>query len=167
MLGVIREYADEASEANGDAEEMRNRHAAYFLVLAEAEPHLDNAKAAEWVIRLEEEHDNLRAALRWSLAEDPEKAARLAAGLINFWILHGHLTQGREWLDEVLKRGNKISLPMRRKILTTAGPKLRSGLLFCDSKAMVPRSFGNTTVASDRESQIASLTPVSQSPFRP
>ena len=45
MLGVIREYADEASEANGDAEEMRNRHAAYFLVLAEAEPHLDNAKA--------------------------------------------------------------------------------------------------------------------------
>ncbi|HYU98019.1 MAG TPA: protein kinase [Pyrinomonadaceae bacterium] len=121
MLEVIREYADEASGVNGDAEEMRNRHAAYFLVLAEAEPHLDSAKAAEWVIRLEEEHDNLRAALRWSLEKDPEKAARLAAGLINFWILHGHLTQGREWLEEVLKRGNKISIAMRRKVLTAAG----------------------------------------------
>jgi tetratricopeptide (TPR) repeat protein len=40
---------------------------------------------------------------------------------MNFWILHGHLTQGREWLEEVLKRGNKISTPMRRKILTAAG----------------------------------------------
>ena len=40
-------------------------------------------------------------------------------------------------------------------------PKPGSGLRFCDSRALAPRSFNNTTVASDRESQIASLTPVS------
>lgn len=121
MLGVIREYAGEALEASGDAEEMRHRHAAYFLVLGEAEPHLDSAKAAEWLNRLEEEHDNLRAALRWSLVEDPEKAARLAAGLQNFWILRGHLTEGREWSEEALKPGNKVPASVRRKVLTGAG----------------------------------------------
>src|SRR5204863_9738631 len=51
MLEVIREYAGEALEANGEAEEMRHRHAGYFLVLGEAEPHLNSAKGAEWVNR--------------------------------------------------------------------------------------------------------------------
>lgn len=121
MLEVIREYAGEALEASGDAEEVRSKHAAYFLVLGEGEPHLDSAKEAEWVKRLEEEHDNLRAALRWSLVEDPEKAARLAAGLRNFWVLRGHLTEGREWLEEALKAGNKVPSSVRRKVLTGAG----------------------------------------------
>lgn len=121
MLGVIREYAAEVLEASGDAEDMRVRHAAYFLALAEAEPYFDRTKQAEWVKRLEEEHDNLRAALRWSLVADPEKAARLAAGLLNFWILHGHLTEGRELLEAALKPGNKVPASVRRRVLTGAG----------------------------------------------
>ncbi|MGH9971798.1 MAG: protein kinase domain-containing protein [Pyrinomonadaceae bacterium] len=122
MLEVIREYASEALEASGDSEEMRHTHAAHFLVLGEeAESHLDSAEAAEWLNRLDEEHDNLRAALRFSLVEDPEKAARLAIGLRNFWVLRGHLTEGRECLEEALKAGNKVPASVRREVLTGAG----------------------------------------------
>jgi len=120
MLGVIREYAGETLEASGEAEEIRHRHAAYFLALGEAEPNLDSAKAAKSFNRLEEEHDNLRAALSWSSVEDPEKAARLAAGLRNFWIVRGHLTEGRKWLEQALKPGNKAPASVHRKVLTGA-----------------------------------------------
>ncbi len=53
---------------SGEAEALCRRHAAFFLALAEeAEPELLGARQAYWLSRLEEEHDNLRAALRWSV----------------------------------------------------------------------------------------------------
>ena len=59
---------------------MRRSHAAYFLALGEeASLHLPTARAGEWVNRLEDEHDNLRGAIRWLFEDDAEKAARLAA----------------------------------------------------------------------------------------
>lgn len=127
MLEVIREYAGEALEASGEAEEIRRRQASYFLALGEAELHWDGAKTADWINRLEEEHDNLRAALRWSLVADAEKAARLAVGLRNFWILRGHLTEGREWLEAALKRGDLVPAAVRRKVLTGAGSMAQLG----------------------------------------
>jgi non-specific serine/threonine protein kinase len=58
-----------------------------------------------WVARLETEHHNLRAALRWSLAHDPDVALRLAAGLWRFWYARGYLREGRRWLDGTLATG--------------------------------------------------------------
>ena len=57
-----------------------------------------------WLARLEREHDNLREALRWSLraGADAAQALRLAGTLARFWIVHGHLSEGRQWLDEAL-----------------------------------------------------------------
>ena len=121
MLGVIREYAGEVLEASGDAEAMRERHAIYFLALGEADLYLDSAKANQWLNRLREERYNLRSALRWSLVNDPEVAARLAAGLRNFWILEGYLTEGREWLEEALRRSNEVPASVRRRVLIAAG----------------------------------------------
>ena len=66
MLGTIREYAREKLEESGKAEEIRRRQAEHFLVLAEeAEPQLKEPRQLEWLDRLEEEHDNIRAALGW------------------------------------------------------------------------------------------------------
>jgi len=107
MLEVVREYALELLETRGEAETMRRRHAGYFLALSEeAEPHLQAARAAEWLDRLEEEHDNIRAALQWSLERDVAMAARLAAVIRNLWIFHSHLMEGRRWLEAVLERGS-------------------------------------------------------------
>jgi predicted ATPase len=63
MLETIREYALERLEEGGEAEKLRRRHAGHFLELAEeAEPQLRDSEPAEWLQRLEKEHDNLRAA---------------------------------------------------------------------------------------------------------
>src|SRR5262249_55710113 len=64
MLETIRAYAWERLPENGEEEEARRRHLAYFLALAEeAEPHLYGTRELEWLERLERDHDNLRAAL--------------------------------------------------------------------------------------------------------
>ena len=67
MLETIREYAREQLEASGEAPALRDRHLVYCLALAEqAEPELKGAQQQEWLDRLEAEHSNLRAALRWA-----------------------------------------------------------------------------------------------------
>ena len=107
MLEVIREFALEKLETSGGAETFKRSHAKYFLALAEeSEPHLQAAEAAEWLNRLELEHDNLRAALQWSLVQDAEMAARLAAAMRGFWIFHNRLTEGRALLEAALERAS-------------------------------------------------------------
>jgi predicted ATPase len=83
MLDTTREYALEQLVASGWAETLRRQHAAYFLALAEAvEPQLRGPQDLRRLARLEEEHDNLRAALKWFCDQDEtEKAARLAVVL--------------------------------------------------------------------------------------
>ena len=123
MLETVREYALESLEKNNEAEAMRRRHADYFLALGEAaEPHLQGEQAAKWLNRLEEEHDNLRDALGWSLENDAALAARLAAALRSFWSFHGHLTEGREWLKAAFER-DSLALPaaVRFKLLNWLG----------------------------------------------
>jgi len=104
MLETVREYAGERLEAGGEAEEMRRRHAVYFLALTEeAEPELRGARQVEWLARLEADHDNLRAALGWSLGGgDRELGLRLAGSLWFFWHTRGHWSDGRRWLEGAL-----------------------------------------------------------------
>jgi predicted ATPase len=103
MLGTIREYGLERLTQSGEAEEMRRMHAGFFLAMAEeADPQLIGPGQVEWLTRLETEHDNLRAALGWAIAEEVSTALRLAVGLRWFWVFHGHLSEGRGWLDRVL-----------------------------------------------------------------
>ena len=103
MLEVVREYAVEALAGGDRAEAMFRSHAQYFLDLAEeAEPHLRGASSAEWLDRLENEDDNLRAALAWTLENDPAMAARTAAALRYFWSRKDHLREGRKWLKAAL-----------------------------------------------------------------
>jgi predicted ATPase len=70
MLESIRQYARERLEVSGEADEVRDRHATFFLALAEeAEPQLAGPGQRVWVERLEGEHDNLREALSWVLEQ--------------------------------------------------------------------------------------------------
>ncbi len=118
LLEVVREYALEALLASGEAETLRRTHAGYFLALAEeAKPHLRGAKSVEWLDRLEEDHDNLRAALQWSLEHDAGKAARIAAAMRNFWSFRSHLTEGRRWLTAALEQINDSPSDVRFELL--------------------------------------------------
>ena len=105
MLQTVLEYARERLEASDDLEAVRRRHAAYFLALAEqAEPQLYRSEQRAWHERLDTEHDNLRAALWWSVVGgDAEYGLRLGGALWRFWWVRGYLSEGRRWLDELLK----------------------------------------------------------------
>jgi predicted ATPase/class 3 adenylate cyclase len=93
MLETIREYGLECLAKSGALEQTRYAHAAYYLQLAEkAEPHLRSVQQSGWLARLDSEHDNLRAALRWLLDhEELEMAMRLgwSAGVLlgDTWLL--------------------------------------------------------------------------------
>jgi predicted ATPase/class 3 adenylate cyclase len=104
MLETIRAFAFEELESSEEAVPTRDRHAAFFLALAEAaEPHLRRDDQKRWLDRLETEHDNIRAALRWAIdSGDAPTALHLAGAVWRFWHLHSHLADGRRWAEEAL-----------------------------------------------------------------
>jgi predicted ATPase/class 3 adenylate cyclase len=113
MLETIRDYALERLERDDDGDGARRRHAEYYAAFAErANAQLDGPAQLAALDRLEAEHDNLRAALSWSLdtqAADParegERAViglRLVQALSYFWYQHGHATEGRRWLQRAV-----------------------------------------------------------------
>ena len=122
MLETIREYALEALDASADADNVRRAHAAYYLGLARsAVPGLAGSDQAQWRARLEADHGNLRAAIRWSLdAGDAETALQLCVFLARFWLERGYLSEGRLWLDEALAADAEGS-PTRARALTASG----------------------------------------------
>jgi predicted ATPase len=96
MLETVREYALERLEKSGELERLRRRHAAYFLKLAEEEERASQGPLqGAWLDRLEAEHDNLRAALAWSLASqgDTEMGLPLTGALSHFWYVREHQPQ--------------------------------------------------------------------------
>jgi predicted ATPase len=109
MLETIHEYAREKLKESEEGEDIRRLHAEYFLVLAEeAESGVEGAQQPVWLERLEEEHDNMRAALSWSLGQgqDAELALRMGAALGEFWYLRGYFGEGRRWLEEALAKSS-------------------------------------------------------------
>jgi predicted ATPase/DNA-binding CsgD family transcriptional regulator len=106
MLETIREFGLESLAWDGELEAVRRQHAEYFLTLAEsAAPEFGGPAARGWLDRLELEHDNLRAALEWSLtnpSQGGEISLRIAAALGRFWWLRGHFDEGRRWLNRAL-----------------------------------------------------------------
>ncbi|MGI8639667.1 MAG: tetratricopeptide repeat protein [Pyrinomonadaceae bacterium] len=122
LLEVVREYALETLEASGECEMRRKNHAVFFLELTrKADPEIFGEQGGNWLNRLEDEHDNLRAALAWSTVNDIETAANLAGALRNFWILHNHLTEGRKWLETILEYSDESSAAVRFKLLNGLG----------------------------------------------
>jgi predicted ATPase/DNA-binding SARP family transcriptional activator len=109
LLETVRLYAAEPLEALGEGSAARNRHLAYFLDLAEAsEPALRGPEQARWLDRLEREHDNLRAALRWAqVSGQALLGQRLAGALGRFWYMRGYLTEGRAWLEALLSSAGR------------------------------------------------------------
>jgi predicted ATPase/class 3 adenylate cyclase len=107
MLETIREYAGEMLAGSGEAEAIRDRHAAAMLELAQlAAPQLSGADQRTWLERLEREHDNMRAALDWSISRpDPALGARLSFALWRFWQQRGYLNEARARFEQLEAQG--------------------------------------------------------------
>ena len=123
LLETVRQYGREKLERSGEAEEIRRRHAGFMLMLAEeAGPELKGPRQGEWLGRLEAEHANLRAAMRWLLEKgEAEAAARFAWALWLFWFHRGHQDEGRRWIEGALAKGDALPPDLRARVLYADG----------------------------------------------
>ena len=123
MLETIREFGLERLAEHDETEPSSEAHADYFLALAErAEPELTGPAQAVWLDRLEAEHANVRAALRWALGDgDPVVALRLVGALWHFWQVRGHVGEGRAWAEEAWRPGDRRPTVARGRALRAAG----------------------------------------------
>jgi predicted ATPase/class 3 adenylate cyclase len=123
LLETVRQYARDRLLEAGEAAAVRSRHRDWFLALAEeAEQGLVEASQTMWLDRLEREHDNLRAALAWTVVEGQGEAGlRLGGTLMPFWVVRGYLAEGREHLGRVLTLpGAEARTAARAKALYSA-----------------------------------------------
>jgi predicted ATPase/class 3 adenylate cyclase len=122
MLETVREHALEHLRSEGEFDDLKHRHAERFVDLAcTAEAELSGPRQAVWLNRLEQEFDNIRAALDWCLASDRvEDALRAIAALSRFWRARGHVTEARRWLSQGLSQDARMSADVRADALWTA-----------------------------------------------
>lgn len=112
---LIRQCALEKLHNNGTFEEACDQHLAYFVSLArEAHHGLRSAHLAEWLRRIEQEHNNIRAALEWAFApaapyERVDDGFSLAAALDRYWVARGHIHEGITWLERGLEASPTVS----------------------------------------------------------
>ena len=105
LLETVRQYGHERLQESGESGDALSRHRDFFLTLAEAAEPYVRASSVAWLTRMEGEHDNLRAALEWSLRNGDEEAnLRLVGALAWFWIRRFHYVEGQKSLKEVLER---------------------------------------------------------------
>ncbi|HXG87531.1 MAG TPA: ECF-type sigma factor [Vicinamibacterales bacterium] len=124
MLETIREYGLERLAASGETAQLRRQHAMFCVDLAEdAERHLRSVRRDPWLARLESEHHNIGAALRWTLDNDEtEMGLRLVGALRWFWYHRGHIGEGYHWATALLARQDATaSVKARANALYAAG----------------------------------------------
>jgi predicted ATPase/DNA-binding CsgD family transcriptional regulator/DNA-binding XRE family transcriptional regulator len=161
LLETVREYAQEQLAAEGELAAARRAHAHYYLALAErAAPALRGPDQRAWIFRLEREHDNLRAALRWLLDQsvpegsdttaEREAGLRLAGALGYFWYVRGYHTEGRRWLQEILARAPQrereesaagVKSAARTRALVAAGPLLMVQAEYARARAVLQEAL--------------------------
>ena len=128
LLETTRQYADERLTQSGEALATYNHHLQWALALArEGSAALLGPAQQEWLDRLDLEHDNLRAALHWTGLVETEQAVgpagglRLAGLLWRYWWMHGHLREGRRWLEDLLAAAPDAPPELRARALDGAG----------------------------------------------
>jgi non-specific serine/threonine protein kinase len=102
-LETIRQYSREKFFETDEVETIRDRHLAFYVKFAEiAEGHMRGRARVAWTHRLEAEQDNLRTAMEWGLARNPESALRIAASLPVFWTAGGYSAEGFRWIQKAM-----------------------------------------------------------------
>lgn len=173
MLETIREYAYERLDTQGELPALQRRHAEeYFALVQQAQPQFFGANQQVWFDRMEAELDNLRAVLAWSKSTtgDPAIGLQLAGQLWRFWIVRGHSTEGRQWLDALLPHRHSLPPAATWYALHTAGNLAddqgdhAQAQQFWEECLQICRELGNTTFVGHMLNNLANAA-VSQGAY--
>ncbi len=109
MLETVRQYGSEKLIEQGERERLRGRHLGYFLRLVdEVAPMLRSGQREIWVQRLEQEQDNVRAAMAWAFKMNRLEGLQMAGALFWPWYFLGNFSEGREWVEQALELSDRL-----------------------------------------------------------
>ena len=128
QLETVRQFGSENLDRARESAQLAAAQGAYFLAFAV----LHNPERAIGVVieepkLLDREHDNLRAALRWACANEPETALRLAASLWRFWFVRGYAVEGARWVERALAVAPGPTRPRAAALIGLTGLDSRQG----------------------------------------
>jgi len=151
LFETMREFAREKLSQAGELSDILNRHMAHFAEYAEeCENHLDGNEQAKWIFISEKEHNNIRAAIDYSLTDgaDITYGLRMGAAISLFWIERNHFREGIERLQSLLQHtltpGHQ---PARAKMLYRAAAiyartfDYNSAYNFCQQSIEISRTL--------------------------
>ncbi len=114
LLETIRQYVDEKLVEASEKETIRTWHLKYFLGLSEqAESALRGSEQGDWLVRLDNERDNIRAALEWADQTNLEAGLYLSGRLRRFWD-NFDLREGKHWLNRFIQNTESNIYPHAR-----------------------------------------------------
>ena len=164
MLETIREFAMEQAVESGRWDALRERHARLFRELAEQSgPHVMSSDKRSWLDRLEEEHDNLRAAFAWAQENQAaELAMRMGASLWRFWQMRGYLAEGLDRVTQALAMPHGADHPEARADALSAAAGLAYWLADAEkSRALYEQEIEARTALNDRRGLAEALYGIS------
>ena len=152
MLETIREFAGEQLAESAEEEQIRRRHAEFFLTLAESANLCSEATAAGRNPRHDlvlAERENIRTALEWLLAAgEIEAATRLAVSLEEFWITSDP-TAGTRWLSQLLERESEIPPELHVRAVRCLGESLYIVGDFAEGVRLIEQSLKEYRLLGD------------------
>jgi len=128
FLETLREFAFEKLKENNQLESVRQRHAGYYInFMNSVKPHINQGgNQAEYLDQIEDEINNLRAALAW-ISETPARAAEATDFILamsSFWIKRSYFSEARRWLNKILALAPAPTI-MRANLLRNASDHSR------------------------------------------
>jgi predicted ATPase/DNA-binding NarL/FixJ family response regulator len=116
LLETIRQYGEEKLIAADESSWTRDRHLQCFLQLAEeTRPKLMGQYQHLWLDWLEDEHNNIRAALSWSLKSGHiEAGLRIAIAIYEFWTIRDYAEEALAWMERLMAQTDEEIAPLIR-----------------------------------------------------
>ncbi len=109
LLEMIRQYGRDKLLESGEAEQIRNHHLDFFAAFVTHDvlyPY--NPIDLERYKSMHVEYDNIRAALAWGLEIHSDRVLEMPGGLSTYWQRSGLISEGREWLEQVLAQSQPL-----------------------------------------------------------
>ncbi len=159
LIETMREYAAERLPAGDPA---YGRHVALWVERLATPPPADGPAHARWLATTGLDHDNILAALAWSLEHgDPEQGLRIAAGMWWYWWITGRMAEGRSWLGRALDAIPPEPTPLRGQALRTAASLARNSGDLGAARLLGEQALATFRELDDRPGTIAALNNLS------